>query len=519
MVKSTIIIVGGGIAGLTTAHHLLHHIRDTSLRIIILEKDDILGGMAKSSRDYMTKVPTEHSWRGYGPFYKNTFELMKQIPFWIYNETVYDQLSKPIKFLYMDISSPINWISKVIVVYNLLKFIVGSDKYRKSLELVSLQEKMVDIGLDSNMIRYVNSTIGPFFGLDAPFASVYHLLRFLELSISLNTIHFHNKYKNSTINRKGYSDRNILHLNKRWHAMTAPTNEAWIDPWTYYLTNQTHNPNVDIEIWPNHKLINIYLSPHNSQIDRLLVENTKNNNLIDIRVDFVVLAIDPYSARDLIVRNPIIALDSELVKVKNLAESCIPNNMISFQIAFARKIYFPSHDNGVIFMDSPYNITLYPQEDFFVKGVYLGDGVKSLWSGTICYDGYGILFPNKRATECNPSQLKHEIWYQITTSTDFQKLIYENNKHHLREITKSIIYFGIWEEWKWDPSRHKMVNGHHKYVDRIGNDSFKPCQKCDNIINLILSGAHTKTTLDVWSMESAVESGILASQVLQNKLS
>ena len=26
------------------------------------------------------KIPTEHSWRGYGPFYYNTFDILKQIP-------------------------------------------------------------------------------------------------------------------------------------------------------------------------------------------------------------------------------------------------------------------------------------------------------------------------------------------------------------------------------------------------------------------------------------------------------
>ena len=35
--------------------------------------------MARSVRD-QNNVPTEHSWRGYGPFYHNVFNILKRIP-------------------------------------------------------------------------------------------------------------------------------------------------------------------------------------------------------------------------------------------------------------------------------------------------------------------------------------------------------------------------------------------------------------------------------------------------------
>ena len=35
--------------------------------------------MARSKN--LSKYPSEHSWRGYAPFYKNTFEIMKEIHF------------------------------------------------------------------------------------------------------------------------------------------------------------------------------------------------------------------------------------------------------------------------------------------------------------------------------------------------------------------------------------------------------------------------------------------------------
>jgi hypothetical protein len=43
-------------------------------------------------------------------------------------------------------------------------------------------------------------------------------------------------------------------------------------------------------------------------------------------------------------------------------------------------------------------------------------------------------------------------------------------------------------------------------------------QQKTTISNLVLAGAHTKTTADVWSIEAAVESGKLAVKVFEPQL-
>ena len=73
--KPKISIIGAGISGLTVAHELIKK----GFLVDIYEKDEEAGGMAKSKRT-KNNVPTEHSWRGYGPFYYNFFDIAKQIP-------------------------------------------------------------------------------------------------------------------------------------------------------------------------------------------------------------------------------------------------------------------------------------------------------------------------------------------------------------------------------------------------------------------------------------------------------
>ena len=70
-----VIIFGAGISGLTAAHELV----EKGFKVTVYEKDSLVGGMARSNRT-KENVPTEHSWRGYAPFYYNTFDIMKRIP-------------------------------------------------------------------------------------------------------------------------------------------------------------------------------------------------------------------------------------------------------------------------------------------------------------------------------------------------------------------------------------------------------------------------------------------------------
>jgi uncharacterized protein with NAD-binding domain and iron-sulfur cluster len=73
--KKKVAIFGAGISGLTVAHELAERNFDVS----IYEKDSINGGMARSTRTMNKNVPSEHSWRAYGPFYYNLFDILGRL--------------------------------------------------------------------------------------------------------------------------------------------------------------------------------------------------------------------------------------------------------------------------------------------------------------------------------------------------------------------------------------------------------------------------------------------------------
>ena len=190
------------------------------------------------------------------------------------------------------------------------------------------------------------------------------------------------------------------------------------------------------------------------------------------------------------------------------------SKQISFRLGLDKNIAFPKDNIAFVMSDSEFNITWYPQEKHWAKNIKLDSNgiIKSLWSGTIIQSyGIGKLF-NKKATNLSKSQLITEIKYQILRSKSFQQLIYDNNGFYLS--AKDIIYDEIWYEWKHDGAELNSVE--QKWANNIYNEKYRPVQQT-KYNNLFLSGAHTKTSIKIWSMEGATESGLLTTNHILNK--
>jgi len=173
----------------------------------------------------------------------------------------------------------------------------------------------------------------------------------------------------------------------------------------------------------------------------------------------------------------------------------VPNDQISFRFGFNRKISFEKHNIAFILLDSEYNITFYPQDEHWSKDVNLGPFV-SLWSGTICN--------GKNAVKLEPEQLLAEIKRQFLKSKYIRDIISEDD----------IVYQEIFEDWYWDSKLKRLVSKNPKWVNRV--NEVRPLNITE-YPNIWVAGSHTKTTIDVWSMEGAVESGKLASNLILEK--
>lgn len=556
-----IVIFGAGLTGLTVAHELI----EKGFQVDIYEKDDTAGGMAKSIRDEHN-VPSEHSWRGYGPFYKNAFEIMKRIPIdfdcntlesfdeftieevskhntendaWIYykgfvynisdyiskhpggniivnsfgknledvwnkfnvnwhnknskvlkqlekykigkivetlnkSPTVYDNLNNnKLNFnLFFDDfrkNPKYTFIDYLFLSYIFLKFFV-SNKRRKHYYKIPIEKSLKKFLSNNGYNRFFNYLSGPGFGFDKNTASIGHFGVFIE--------------------------QNITNSNP-WQVMNQPTNEAWIDPWVNYLKS------LGVNFHFNHKLNKLNII--NNKIQSVDIEN--NNNINTLSFDEYFICINPFVFEKILINSNLNEMANNYKKLNTI------NNQISFRFGFDKKINF-NKDDAFVMLDSPYNITFYPQDIHWCQNIKLGmnDNIKSLWSGTLILTyNNGVIF-NKSATQLSKKQLLKEIKTQIFNSKSFNDYI----KKYNHDLEYNIIYEEIYPEWK--ETIDGLISDNKKWVNNFFNESYRPRMELNPLFNnLYIAGSHTNTSINIWSMESAIESGKYVSNQLLKK--
>ncbi len=536
-------IFGAGIAGLTCALELV----EKGFNVTIYEKDLVSGGMAKSKR--INGIPTEHSWRGYANFYFNIFNLLRRIPIksenfstdeiskhntkndaWVtFRNNVYDitefinehpggtvilkALGKDLEDVWSDHN--VLWhINNPHVIKTLNKYKIGTvkehfkelsayDNLYPSLKMKLFNDvktektfvytdvlnlfyhfiifslgneraesyyniKLLDYFNKSKMSKYtydyiINFALGPGLGLDKNNCSLGSFFHYFHLILGSNT---------------SYS--------KNWMVMKKPTSEAFINPLVNILEKK------GVKFVYNAELISI--EHNNNKINSCTVK-VDNKNEIIISDDYII-AINPNYCFD-------IFNNSKMGKLAELHRNLqINNKQISFRLGFTKKINFSIDNIGIVLADSKYNITFYPQENFFTVPIDLNYKLKSLWSGT-CVQIYDNI---------SKEELINNIIDQILKCEELQNNIFKNSGFKL--LKSDFIYTEIYDDWFWENNNLQTKN--KKWVNTYFNEQYKPSQKT-NYTNLYLSGGHTKTSLRIWSMESACESGKITANLILKK--
>jgi uncharacterized protein with NAD-binding domain and iron-sulfur cluster len=552
-----VIIIGAGISGLTVAQELINK----GVKVEIYEKDKYAGGMAKSIRT-IDNIPVEHSWRAYGPFYLNLFEIIKQIPIneiegfngytmddvrkhntkddlWtVYDNNVYD-ITKFVKSHpggNIIINAGGKRLDKVWEDYGYewhmknSKVMEELDKYKIGTVIEEYSVKSVFDNLNKNRLNFnfLYNTDNDKKDHDPTyFDYIYLLLLFGKVILSdkrkkeyfdirldplikdaLSKPGYH--YISDHLAGPGYGfDKNTISLGhfatfieyslyqkeSNWQVMNKPTSEAWIDPWVKHLKN------LGVKFHFNYELVKINTT--DGKVINLSFKN-KDLDLEIIEGDDYVMTIDPFNLND-------------ILKTSNMNKMALPydklntnNNQISFRLGFNKKINFKIKFGGFVLVDSPYNITFYPQEDHW-ENVDLGMNgkIKTLISGTIILPYNKGSLTGKSGLTLSIEELKEEIIYQFFDCETFINRCIESGVSK-----KNIIFKEIYEDWykKGD----YLVSKNKKWVNNFMNERFRPSQKTD-MDNLFISGGHCKTSISIWSMEGAIESGKITSNLILDK--
>lgn len=491
-------VFGAGIAGLSAAHEFIRR----GYQVEVYERNASAGGFFRSARRDADNLPTEYSWHGFGPWYHNTFDLLRQIPFDA-TSTLYDRvLSRPMEYAVVpdraddDLDTAdlfdkpeafrMSTRDKLSLGWGILKVWSANarskERYARANAAAYWQPRMTRVGHST-----WRALFGPWIGSDWPYASLHHVGLFFGRNVRSGPSHHHPADEDGP----AWAHEPL----GGWSLMRGPSNEWWFDRWV-----------TDLE----RRGVTFHWE---TPLDELHVGGDRISGATvapgtPVEADVYVLAVTPFAAAEIVARTTGLESDPELRKFEALVQDG-PHTQVSFRIAFDERMRWPRERTAVALTDSAFNITLFANEQAWPSHVNLGQDVESLWTGTACVSTMPGPVHGKPLRTCTKDEFTDEVLAQIYASEALDLMIRRaNGGRGLRDFR--VLTTEVWHEWHFSPDG--IAPDQPKWVTTTNTRAHRPAQ-ATSISNLVLAGAHTETEADIWSIEGAVESGRRAAQV------
>lgn len=496
-------IFGAGVAGLAAAHEAIK----MGFQVHVYECDETPGGFAKSSRS-ATHMPTEYSWRGFGPWYHHVYSLMKETPCRTEDGSVFDkELSRQVDFAivpdhlrnklgFRDCFSRLDFAKFVLI---LLRGCVSDKRGHEHYSTIHATEYL-KTRLSSEAYKSVVSTFGPWIGTDSNRTSLHHFTTFTRKNIWPR----HPAPYTHPEDEKG--DQWQHQGSDGWLILKGPSNEVWFDPWVKYLKKMGVQFSFGVELKK--------FQETNKSITSAILFSKKEKTEITIKADHYILAITPFASQKVISESSsVLQEDVECQKFNKLIADG-PHIQIAFQIGFSEKIQFPKEWQAIILRDSEYCLTIFPDDSIFHKDIDLGKNIKSLWTGTATCTYIPEKTTGLTAQQCSKDDFITAVYRQIFRSKSLEAMIMNANEGRSLQ-TFPIVQTEIWHDWSFpSTSGTNLVTAPQpKWSNTTNTQAYQPSTQT-SFNNLFLAGSHVKISADLWSMEGAAESGRKAAYAL-----
>lgn len=499
-----VVVLGGGVAGMSAAHELA----ERGFAVEVFEhKESYCGGKARSvnvpdtGSDGRKPLPGEHGFRFFPGFYKHVTDTMKRIPV-SGNKTAFDNLvptetitlgrydKKPFKTL---AHFPKNIAEAEFLVKNLF----GSDLGLSREEEIFFGRRVWQL-MTSCKERRINEYegLGWWEYLQADrFSKAYQTLLVEGLTRTLVAA----KAKTASTKTGGdiflqliYNTMNPFVDVDR--VLNAPTNDAWLTPWHSYLTEKL---GVKYQFSSTVKEIKI----ENREISSVVVQS--GETFTEVKGDYYIFAV-PVERMAPLLSDEVLSVDGTLETIKQLAPSVSWMNGLQIYLNEDVKI----SRGHVICSDSEWAVTCISQPQFWpdVDLKTYGDGtVKGIISVDIS-DWFTKGSNGKTASDCTKQEIFDEVWIQLKKSLNTDAKVPLKDEMVVDWFLDSDI------EISEKPFPEPVTPGHSSYsfnrepllVNRVNTWSLRP-EPYTNIANLFLASDYVKTNTDLATMEGANE--------------
>lgn len=512
--RNRVLVLGGGIGGLTTAHELA----ERGYQVTVVEPK-AWGGKARSipvagtGTGGRADLPGEHGFRFFPGFYKNIPDTMRRVPAGGNADGVFGHLVDAHQEL---LTTPNN---------GQLWYLPSADEhgFQEAAESV-ITALGIAFGVPPNETAYfVRKMLVFMTSSDQRRVGQWEYVSWQEFT---NSAHFSPMYQDlfgsgltkTLVAAKGAaaSTRTVALMGEAflyslmaqynpWIAresgygaadrlLDLPTNEAWIDPWRDYLRSR------GVTFVGQQRAKTLLM--RYGRVDGVVVEPTDDTgratggNTTTLTADWYVSAM-PVEQMTKLLSPEVLAAAPALKRLNNLRTDW----MNGIQYFLSRPPEVPIHGH-VAFLDTPWALTSIDQGLFWRKDIAAsyGDGrVKDIYSVDIS-DWFtpGIVY-GKPAVECTPDQIAHETWEQM--------------KRSLNRPRQTILTDDMLASWFLDPAitwpegpNAPARNSEQLLINTAGSLDDRP-KATTAIPNLFLASDYVRTNVDLATMEGANEAG------------
>ena len=493
-----VMIIGGGVAGMSAAHELI----GKGFEVVVFERHHkYCGGKARSVDVPHTDLkapgkflPGEHGFRFFPGFYKHITNTMSRTPVqqadgsW---GTAFDNLTATNRVMLArydrkGIDTIVNFpesFADLKVALSAFHSNTGLTKEEEKFFAERVWQLMTSC-YDRRANDYERISWWDYLQADR-FSDNYRSL--LVQGLTRTLVAANARYASTKTGGDIFLQLIFNMMNPGTHTdrvLNAPTNQAWLTPWLAYLQEQ----GIQYHFHCSAKALEIA----EGKISGVVIHNHQEHTTTTETADYYILATPIERAAELF-NDKILKADPTLKGVKKLAKSVAWMNGVQYYLNTQVDI-----DHGhTIYSDSNWAITSISQLQFW-KNYDIADRgngkVRTVFSVDVSdWDSPGLL--HGPAKECTHKQIKEEVWEQL--------------KKSLNVAGKTVLSDDMIEFWHIDgdikmTADNRETNEEPLLVNTINSWVLRP-EAYTAIPNLFLASDYVRTYTDLATMEGANE--------------
>jgi len=500
-----VIVIGGGVGGLTVAHELA----ERGFDVHIYETRRAWGGKARSQPVAGTAtgdrrdLPGEHGFRFYPRFYRHVIDMMARTPVaGSLDGNVAGQLracteagvalinGEPVTSFHRNFNRPSDVLEALEIYFREL----GFDNADGGLFVLKVMQ-FLSSSDERRLGEYEKLSWWDYLGGDGYSPKLQRQLAEIPRMLVAMNAKQGSARTNGVISMQLILDFSTNGLASD-RTMGGPTSQMWIDPWTEHLHS------LGVQFHTNETCIGLDVAGGR-------ISGARFASGLAVKGDHYVLAV-PLDVVPALISEDLARLDPQCERLRSANVDELVSWMVGMQLFLREDM--PIIRGHMFFPDSPWALTAISQPQFWRETVGLfrsnyGNGeVGGVISVDISeWDKPGTFIP-KEARHCTRDEIQAEVWAQL-------KAALNGRRPGQQTLTDDLLHSWHLDEDLDYSAGLPPINQSRLLIHPPGSWALRP-EAASAVSNLCFAADYVRTHTDLASMEAACEAGRRAANAI-----